>query len=369
MADRDDGRAEEDRRFLAAAARLSRRHLGLTSENPSVGAILVRGRGAEARIVGRGVTAPGGRPHAERVALAEAGDAARDSTAYVTLEPCAHHGRTGPCAEALVEAGVSRVVIGASDPDPRVDGRGVAILRNAGVGVVRLEGCDCERAFEGFLSRVTRGRPFVTLKMAISVDGAVGRSGVGRVAISGPIANRQVHLLRAESDAIMIGIGTAIADEPLLTCRLPGLDARSPVRIVVDPSLRLPLGSPLVRTAKATPTWIATGVDPSESVAAPFMEAGCRLVPLSGTGAVELAEFMQRLTALGVGTLLVEGGPTLADALLRADLVDRSIIVRAPLVIGNGGVAAPAELLRSTRFVLGPREYFGPDVWSEWERI
>ncbi len=226
---------------MEAARRLSLRHVGLTAENPSVGALIVQGTGDAARIVGRGVTALGGRPHAERVALAEAGASAPGSTAYVTLEPCAHHGRTSPCANALVEAGVARVVVGAPDPDPRVDGRGVAILRAAGVDVRCLdESPSATRAFEGFLWRLRYGRPYVTLKMAVSADGAVGRLGAERLGISGRIANRQVHLMRAASDAIAVGVGTAIADDPLLTCRLPGLAGRSPARIVVDPQLRLP---------------------------------------------------------------------------------------------------------------------------------
>ncbi|MCR4268122.1 bifunctional diaminohydroxyphosphoribosylaminopyrimidine deaminase/5-amino-6-(5-phosphoribosylamino)uracil reductase RibD, partial [Nitratireductor sp. ZSWI3] len=243
------GFADVDRRFMAAAIRLSRRHLGLTGTNPSVATLIVRDDGAGPRIVGRGVTAIGGRPHAETEALAEAGVAARGATAYVTLEPCAHHGRTPPCANALAVAGVARVVGAAADPDPRVSGKGYAILRDAGIEVV--EGVLAEEAADlmrGYLTRSEKKRPEVTLKLAISADGMIGRQGQGQVAITGEVSRRQVHMMRAESDAILVGIGTALADGPALTCRLPGLERRSPLRIVLDRDLRLPPTSTLART-------------------------------------------------------------------------------------------------------------------------
>ncbi|MBY3220878.1 bifunctional diaminohydroxyphosphoribosylaminopyrimidine deaminase/5-amino-6-(5-phosphoribosylamino)uracil reductase RibD [Rhizobium laguerreae] len=239
-----------DERFMAAAIRLSRWHLGRTATNPSVGCLIVR----DGVIVGRAVTALGGRPHAETQALAEAGALARGATAYVTLEPCSHHGKTPPCAEALIAYGVARVVISVADPDPRVSGRGIAMLREAGIevdtGVLAAEG---RHSLAAYLTRQTKNRPYVTLKLAVSADGMIGRAGEGQVAITGPEARAQVQALRAETDAILVGIGTAIADDPLLTVRTPGLESQSPIRIVLDPSLALPLTSKLVETAREVP--------------------------------------------------------------------------------------------------------------------
>ncbi|KKZ87132.1 bifunctional diaminohydroxyphosphoribosylaminopyrimidine deaminase/5-amino-6-(5-phosphoribosylamino)uracil reductase [Rhizobium phaseoli] len=240
----------DDEGFMAAAIRLSRQHLGRTATNPSVGCLIVR----DGVIVGQAVTALGGRPHAEPQALAEAGQLARGATAYVTLEPCSHHGKTPPCAEALIAYGVARVVISVTDPDPRVSGRGITMLRDAGIevdaGVLEAEG---RRSLAGYLTRQTKNRPYVTLKLAVSADGMIGRQGEGQVAITGPEARAEVQALRAETDAILVGIGTAISDDPLLTVRTPGLEAQSPIRIVLDPSLALPLTSKLVATAREVP--------------------------------------------------------------------------------------------------------------------
>ncbi|MBY5545415.1 bifunctional diaminohydroxyphosphoribosylaminopyrimidine deaminase/5-amino-6-(5-phosphoribosylamino)uracil reductase RibD [Rhizobium leguminosarum] len=239
-----------DERFMAAAIRLSRWHLGRTATNPSVGCLIVR----DGVIVGRAVTALSGRPHAETQALAEAGALARGATAYVTLEPCSHHGRTPPCAEALIAYGVARVVISVTDPDPRVSGRGITMLREAGIevdaGALEAEG---RHSLAAYLTRQTKNRPYVTLKLAVSADGMIGRKGAGQVAITGPEARAQVQALRAETDAILVGIGTAITDDPLLTVRTPGLESQSPIRIVLDPSLALPLTSKLVETARQVP--------------------------------------------------------------------------------------------------------------------
>ncbi len=250
----------EDERFMAAAIRLSRWHTGRTSTNPSVGCVIVR----DGVIVGRAVTALGGRPHAEPQALAEAGELARGATAYVTLEPCSHHGKTPPCADALIASGVGRVVISVTDPDVRVSGRGIAMLQEAGIevmtGVLEEEG---RQSLSGYLTRQTKNRPYVTLKLAVSADGMIGREGVGQVAITGPEARAQVQALRAETDAILVGIGTAIADDPLLTVRTPGLEAQSPVRIVLDPALALPLTSKLVETAKDVPVIVVASEEVS----------------------------------------------------------------------------------------------------------
>ncbi|TBY07617.1 bifunctional diaminohydroxyphosphoribosylaminopyrimidine deaminase/5-amino-6-(5-phosphoribosylamino)uracil reductase RibD [Rhizobium laguerreae] len=249
-----------DERFMAAAIRLSRWHLGRTATNPSVGCLIVR----DGVIVGRAVTALGGRPHAETQALAEAGALARGATAYVTLEPCSHHGKTPPCSEALIAYGVARVVISVADPDRRVSGRGIAMLREAGIevdaGVLEAEG---RHSLAAYLTRQTKNRPYVTLKLAVSADGMIGRAGEGQVAITGPEARAQVQALRAETDAILVGIGTAIADDPLLTVRTPSLESQSPIRIVLDPSLALPLTGKLVETAREVPVIVVASEEVS----------------------------------------------------------------------------------------------------------
>ncbi|UDF30093.1 UNVERIFIED_ORG: bifunctional diaminohydroxyphosphoribosylaminopyrimidine deaminase/5-amino-6-(5-phosphoribosylamino)uracil reductase RibD [Roseateles sp. XES5] len=248
----------DDARFMAAAIRLCRRNLGLTSTNPSVACLIVR----DGTIVGSAVTAPGGRPHAETQALAAAGAAARGATAYVTLEPCSHHGKTPPCADALIAAGIARVVVCVTDPDERVAGRGFSMLRAAGITVeTGLLEADGRAALAAYLTRQTKTRPHVTLKLAVSADGMLGRLGAGQVAITGPVSRGQVHVLRAETDAILVGIGTALADDPELTCRLPGLESRSPVRIVLDPRLELPPASKLAQTARQVPVIVVASRD------------------------------------------------------------------------------------------------------------
>ncbi len=239
--------AAEDARFMALALSLGRRGLGRTWPNPAVGAVIVRDR----LIVGRGWTQPGGRPHAEIEALRRAGEAARAATLYVTLEPCSHHGKSPPCADAIVAAGVARVVSALEDPNPQVAGAGHARLRAAGIAVdVGMGAAEARRDHAGHIRRMRDGRPHVMLKLAISADGKAGAPGRRPLAITGERVRDRVHLLRAQSDAIMVGIGTALADDPVLTCRLPGMAAYSPVRVVLDGALRLPTGSHLVRTAR-----------------------------------------------------------------------------------------------------------------------
>ncbi|WP_132273719.1 bifunctional diaminohydroxyphosphoribosylaminopyrimidine deaminase/5-amino-6-(5-phosphoribosylamino)uracil reductase RibD [Neorhizobium sp. BT27B] len=238
---------------MEEAIRLSRRHTGLTETNPSVGCVIVR----DGAIVGSAVTAIGGRPHAETQAIAVAGEKARGATAYVTLEPCAHWGRTPPCANALVDAGVARVVVAVTDPDPRVAGQGLKILSDAGItvetGLLEEEG---RRALAGYLMRQTNGRPYVTLKLAVSADGMLGRRGE-EISITGPEVRTEVHHLRAENDAILVGIGTILSDDPELTVRIPGLEDRSPVRIVLDRDGRFPQTSRLAQTADVVPVIVA----------------------------------------------------------------------------------------------------------------
>lgn len=359
--------AEVDARFMASAIRLSRKHLGLTGTNPSVGTLIVR----DGVIVGRGVTAVGGRPHAEPQALAEAGDLARGATAYVTLEPCAHHGRTPPCANTLVTAGIARVVGAANDPDPRVAGKGYAILRAAGVDVT--EGVLAERAADqmaGYLTQSLKKRPEVILKLAVSADGMIGRKGGGQVAITGAIARAQVHLMRAEADAILIGVGTAIADDPELTVRLPGLAARSPIRIVLDPMLRLPPGSRLTLTARETPTWVV-GCEGADPVRRTALEAlGVRV--LAGElfdGHLALPELLEDLGGQGVSTLLVEGGAATASHFLTDGLVDRVALFGGDISVGAGGIPSPLTAATiPAGFKLLQEAMFGGDTYREWAR-
>ncbi len=356
---------------MAAAIRLSRRHLGLTGTNPSVGTIIVRDDGTGPMIVGTGVTAHGGRPHAEAQALAEAGELGRGATAYATLEPCAHHGRTPPCANALVSAGIRRVVVAAHDPDDRVSGKGNDILRAAGIEVV--EGVLAREAADelaGYLNRSAKKRPEVTLKLALSTDGMIGRKGKGQVAITGPLSRAQVHVMRAQSDAILIGIGTALADDPSLTCRLPGLEDRSPIRIVLDCALRLPLGSALVRSAREVPVWIAASAGADAGRKAALMAAGCRILATETVGGgVAIPELLDDLAAQGIATLMVEGGAAIASNFLNEGLVDRLSIFRGPDAIGAEGVAVPDLQSHIAACFVQTRDMrFGPDRFTELVR-
>lgn len=364
--------AETDRRLMAAAIRLAERHVGLTGTNPSVATLLVRFEGGTPRIVGRGITALGGRPHAETAALAEAGELARGATAYVTLEPCAHHGRTPPCAEALVRAGVARVVSAAPDPDPRVDGKGHDILRAAGIDVTPgVLAREARETLSGYLVRHLRNRPQVTLKMALSADGMIGVRGRGQVAITGPVANAQTHLVRARTDAILVGIGTALEDDPSLTCRLPGLGDRSPARIVVDFRLDTPAGSKLATDARRVPTFLVATNDADPDRRRVLREAGVEILAAEPDerGRVALPELLDDLGARGISTLLVEGGAALAATFLEDDLVDRLILVVAEKTVGEDGVRGPIGLEEARRrFEPGRVLGLGADRWYEFER-
>lgn len=351
---------------MAAAIRLSRKNLGLTATNPSVGTLIVK----DGVIVGRGVTALGGRPHAEAEALAEAGELTRGATAYVTLEPCAHHGRTPPCAEALVTAGVARVVGGASDPDPRVSGKGYAILRAAGIQVV--ESVLAETAADqmrGYLTRSVKKRPEVILKLAVSANGMIGKRGAGQVAVTGGVARAQVHLMRAEADAILIGVGTALADDPELTCRLPGLENRSPARIVLDSQARLPLGSKLVAGAREVPVLLATAPDADAERKAALEEVGVRFLAAElFQERVALPELLEDLAAQGMSSVLVEGGAEVARAFLAEKLVDRIALFTGPGTIGVDGVPAPLDAEWTAGFRRLREARFGDDAYEEWVR-
>lgn len=360
--------ARLDGAFMAAAIRLSRWHSGQTGTNPSVATLIVDASGV---IVGRGVTAIGGRPHAEPIALAEAGERARGATAYVTLEPCAHHGRTPPCAEALISAGVARVVGGASDPDPRVSGKGYAMLRGAGVEVI--EGVLADQAADAmsdYLIRSFRKRPEVILKMAVSADGMIGRKGEGQVAITGRIARDRVHVMRSTVHAIMVGGGTARADNPELTCRLPGLEGRSPIRIVVGKPDSLAPGSRLLETSATVPVWLAPSAGSSRERLAALSDAGIRILPVEiFDGDVALPELLEDLGQKGIMSVLVEGGAALARSLLEDRLVDRIVLFEGSDRIGADGIAAPlVPGSMPANFRLANEEMLGKDRCREWIR-
>lgn len=362
--------ALDDARFMTVALAIGRRGLGRTWPNPAVGAVLVQPGPDGPIVVGRGWTQAGGRPHAETEALRRAGAAARGATLYVTLEPCSHHGRTPPCADAVIAAGVSRVVSALEDPNPAVCGKGHARLRACGIAVeVGVCADEARRAHAGHIRRVLDGRPHVILKLALSADEKAGLAGPRPAPITGAAARDRVHLMRAQADAILIGIGTALADDPLLTCRLPGMEDRSPVRVVLDRGLRLPLASRLVATARTTPLWVVT--DPAAPAENERMlrEAGAQVWRLGG----DLMVVLKHLAAQGITRLMVEGGPTVAAAFLRADLVDEAVLFRSPQPIGPEGIDGLADLpitalTRSPRLVLVGREALGADTMETFAR-
>ncbi len=371
-----DADPAEDARYMAMALALGRRGLGRTWPNPAVGAVIVRRDQAEPAIIGRGWTQPGGRPHAEIEALGRAGAQARGATLYVTLEPCSHHGKSPPCADAILAAGVARVVSALEDPNPLVAGAGHARLRAAGVTVdVGIGAAEARRAHAGHIRRILEARPHVMLKLAISADGKAGLAGRRPVAITGEPARDRVHLMRATSDAILVGIGTVLADDPALTCRLPGMQARSPVRIVLDSRLRLPLDSRLVRSARDVPVWVIAGASAPADHARGLEKRGVTILPcdadpedLAPAGALAL------IAARGVTRLMVEGGPTVAGALARADLVDEAALFRSPTVIGPDGIDPLAGsdlsvLTTSPKFAARGIEAVGADRLETFDRI
>ena len=319
---------DEDLRFMAASIRVARRNLGRTGTNPSVGCLIVR----DGAVVGRGVTAIGGRPHAEPVALAEAGELARGATAYVTLEPCAHHGATPPCARTLITAGIARVVTAVVDPDERVNSKGHAMLREAGIVVeTGLLEAEAKHDLAAYLVHKSLRRSFVTLKLAVSQDGLLGLRGQRQVAITGAEARTRVHLMRAEHHAILIGAGTAIEDDPELTCRLAGLEDCSPQRIVLDANARLHAGLKLVAGARDVPLLVAGPVNPA------LAGSGAEFLACDfADGRVALPELLEDLGARGVQSVMVEGGARVAEAFLDAGLVDRIALFTGARSVGEG---------------------------------
>src|SRR5437762_9610023 len=300
---------DADRRFMQLALTLGRRGQGRTWPNPAVGAVVVR----DGVIVGRGWTQPGGRPHAEPEALRRASEAAQGATLYVTLEPCSHVGKSPPCVDAIIAAGIARVVSAIEDPNPEVAGQGHATLRAAGIKVdVGLGAEEAARDHAGHFRRVRDKRPHVILKLAVSPDDKIAAAGHTPVAITGEAARTQVHLLRAQCDAILVGIGTVLADDPLLTCRLPGMAGRSPVRVVLDSALRTPMGSRLVHSARQTPLWLLASNLSEAPAAMKLGAAGAHVIRVATTTTpppgLDLVAVLHALSGKGITRLLVEGG-------------------------------------------------------------
>jgi diaminohydroxyphosphoribosylaminopyrimidine deaminase/5-amino-6-(5-phosphoribosylamino)uracil reductase len=359
-----------DIRWMRVALGLGARGMGRVWPNPAVGCVIVAG----GRVVGRGWTQDGGRPHAEVMALAQAGPAARGATAHVTLEPCNHHGATGPCSEALIAAGVARVVIACGDPHAVARG-GAARLRAAGIavteGVCRAE---AEAAHRGFFLRVGQGRPMLTLKLAVSGDGRIATATGESQWITGPAARAWVHGARARHDAVLVGAGTARADDPSLTVRGLGI-AHQPVRVVLSRRLDLPADSALMRTAGDVPVWLCHGPEAPEAARAAWDAAGARRIEVSAGsgGQLDLGEVMAALGAAGLTRVFCEGGGTLAAGLLASDLVDELAVISAGLVIGAEGTPAVgamgiAALAEAPRFDLRETRALGGDVLALWSR-
>jgi len=360
-----------DLRFMQVALTLGRRGLGQTWPNPAVGAIVVK----DGIIVGRGWTQPGGRPHAEVEALARAGQAARGATLYVTLEPCSHFGKSPPCVDAVISAGIARVVSAIQDPNPEVAGQGHARLRAAGIRIdIGVGALEAERDHAGHFRRISDHRPHVILKLAVSSDDKIAGAGHKQVSISGELARPRMHLLRAECDAILVGIGTVLADDPLLTCRLPGMEARSPVRLVLDRGLRIPQASRLVHSARNTPLWILTS-NVAEAPAATILGAeGAQIIRVASKPVgLDLGDVLRALSERGITRLLVEGGARVASSFVAAGLVDEFWLLRGREAIGRDGVAALDALplgavTQSPAFRVRASERLGSDTLTVYER-
>jgi diaminohydroxyphosphoribosylaminopyrimidine deaminase/5-amino-6-(5-phosphoribosylamino)uracil reductase len=361
-----------DHRFMQLALTLGRRGLGQTWPNPAVGAVVVK----DGLIVGRGWTQPGGRPHAEPVALKQAGEAARGATLYVTLEPCSHIGKSPPCTDAVITAGISRVAAAIEDPNPEVAGRGFAKLRAAGIAVdIGFENAEAAYAHAGHLRRIRDQRPHVILKLAVSADDKIAAAGRKPVAITEEAARTRVHLLRAQCDAILVGIGTVLADDPLLTCRLPGMEARSPVRVVLDRALRTPGDSRLVHSARETPLWVMASELAEAPAAAKLGAAGAQVlrVPPTSASGLDLQAVLRVLAEKGVTRLMVEGGSRVAVSFVTEGLVDEAWLLRGPDAIGPDGVnaldALPlTKITQSPAFRVRASETLDKDTLTIYER-
>lgn len=372
MADAAAPPSSHDERYMRLAIALGARGLGNTWPNPAVGAVIVK----DGVIVGRGWTQAGGRPHAETQALKRAGEVAQGATMYVSLEPCSHTGKTRPCADAIIRAGVARVVSAIEDPNPEVAGRGHKKLTDAKTQVdVGLLADEARRIHAGHLRRITDGRPHVMLKLAISSDGKVGLGGRRPIQLTGEVATEYVFRMRAQADAILVGIGTVLADNPALSCRLPGMFEQSPVRILLDSTLKVPLATHVVATVRETPTWIFAGQGATPMAEEILTDRGARVIRVGGeNGKLDLHEILKNLASEGITRLMVEGGPTVAASFVEADLVDEAVLLHAQQAIGTQGVDALegmplTALTQSSKLRLRASEELGTDRVDLYERI
>src|SRR3981081_3293292 len=363
-----------DRRFMELALTLGRRGQGRTWPNPAVGAVIVK----DGVIIGRGGPHPGGGPHAEPEALKRAGEAARGATLYVTLEPCSHFGRSPPCADAVIAAGIARVVTAIEDPNPLVAGQGHARLRAAGIVVdVGLGAGEAARDHAGHFRRVRDKRPHVILKLAVSSDDKIASAGHKPVAISGEAARARVHLLRAQCDAILVGIDTVLADDPLLTCRLPGMEVQSPVRVVLDRSLRIPGTSRLVHSARETPLWGVTANLSEAPAAMKLGAAGAQVIRVATTSTppgLDLSAVLHALSEKGITRLLVEGGARVASSFVTLGLADEIWLLRGADPVGADGIAALdalplTSITQSPAFRVRASETLQKDTLTIYERV
>ncbi len=364
-----------DETFMRGALALARRGLGQTWPNPAVGAVLVRpGEGPE--IISRGWTQPGGRPHAERVALEKAGDRAKGCTLYVTLEPCAHHGRTPPCTDAIIKAGVARVVCCAADPDPRVFGKGIANLRAAGIEITEgVLAADGRQLSLGHRLRVTQNRPLVQLKIAVGADGLIAKGDGGSVWVTGEDARAHGHLLRARADAVLVGRGTAAADNPALTCRLPGMASRSPLRIVLDSNLSLGDKTKLMATLNDAPLWVFCSEEAEERRIRALMDKGAKIIPapLASQGGLDPHGVLTALAGRGITRLLIEGGPRISQSFWSANLVNEVYVYQGREPVGAGGLDALARdgleaVQNAASFAALPARKLGGDTLRVYRR-
>lgn len=360
----------DDDRFMALAFMLGRRGLGNTWPNPSVGAVIVK----DGVIVGRGWTQPGGRPHAEIEALRFAKKNAQGATLYVTLEPCSHQGKSPPCADAIVRAGITRVVAALEDPNPEVAGKGHEKLRSKGITVdVGLGGDEARRIHAGHITRMQKARPYVTLKLALSKDAKAGLAGRKPIQLTGEEARTRVFQMRAQSDAILVGIGTVLGDNPQLGCRLPGMFDQSPVRVVLDAQLRLPLANAVVATVSETPTWVFTSHKPSQIAEDILRQRGCKVFRVNErNGMLDLNEVLKVLSEQGITRLMVEGGPIVAAAFVGDELVDEAALFRSEKTVGADGIDAlegmDLDALTGSLKARGS-ENLGADVLETFERV
>lgn len=364
-----------DEFFMRGALAMARRTLGRTWPNPAVGAVLVS-PGHTDEVICRGSTQPGGRPHAERVALERAGNSANGSTIYVTLEPCSHHGETPPCTEAIFKAGVARVVCAAGDPDPRVSGQGIAALREAGIEVIEnVLASEGQHLILGHALRVTRNRPLVQLKLAVGSDGLIPRADDGPVWVTGEQARAHGHLLRARADAILVGRGTVEADNPTLTCRLPGMAQWSPVRIVLDSNLSLRQETSITQSLDQAPVWVFAAQDAPTPKSQRLEELGIRVfrVERGGQGGLSPGAVLETLAGQGITRLLIEGGPAVSGSFWNFALVDEIYVYRGSQSTGSSGLAALGskgldEIAQSAKFKLADQYNLGADVLTIYRR-